>query len=96
MATYTLPNGSTWNTGLDYFKQTDENVYQFIKEVETANTPVKTFVSGANANIPRMTQQQWTESSYDNYNYIRNTVYTYKGNTYTRQHVTETFEIQSK
>jgi len=94
MATYTLPNGSTWNTGLDYFKQTDQNVYQFIKEVEAANTPVKTFISGAST--PRMTQQQWTESSYDNYNYIRNTVYTYDGNTYTRKHVAETFEIQSK
>ncbi len=96
MATHTLPNGSTWNTGLSYFKQTDENVYQFIEEVETANTPVKTFIFGANVNIPRITQQQWTESSYDNYNYIRTTNYTYDGNTYVRQHVTETFEIQSK
>ena len=96
MPTYTLPNGSTWNTGLDYFNQTDPTAYKFIKEVETANTPIKTFVSGANANIPRMTQQQWTESSYDNYNYIRTTTYTYKGDTYTRQYVTETFEIQSK
>ena len=96
MATYTLPNGSTWNTGLDYFNQTDPTAYKFIREVEVANTPIKTFVSGANANIPRMTQQQWTESSYDSYNYVRTTTYTYKGDTYTRQHVTETFEIQSK
>jgi len=94
MATYTLPNGSTWNTGLDYFKQTDENVYQFIKEIEAANTPVKTSISGAPT--PRTSQQQWIESSYDNYNYIRTTTYTYDGNTYVRKHVQETFEIQSK
>jgi len=96
MATHTLPNGSEYNTGLDYFNQTDQNVYKFIKEIETANTPTKTFVSGANANIPRMTQQQWTESSYDNYNYIRTSIYTYDGDTYTRKHVLETFEIQNK
>ena len=96
MAIYTLPNESEYNTGLDYFNQTDQNVYKFIKEVETANTPTKTFVSGSNVNIPRMTQQQWTESSYDNYNYIRISTYTYNGDTYTRKNVLETFEIQNK
>jgi hypothetical protein len=96
MATYTLPNGSTWNTGLDYFSQTDESAYKFIREIETANTPTKIFISGSNVNIPRITQQQWIESSYDNYNYIRTSTYTYEGDTYTRNHVLETFEIQNK
>ena len=96
MALYTLPNGSTYNTGYPFFQQPDSGSYDFMEEVTTANIPIKTFLSGSNPNIPRIKTQTWTESSYDTYNYIRKTEYGYNGNTYTRQDVYESFEIQSK
>ena len=96
MALYTLPNGSTYNTGYSFFQQPDSGSYKFMGEVVEANTPVQTFLSGSNPNIPRVKTQIWTESSYDDYDYIRKTEYGYNGNTYTRQNVYESFEIQSK
>ena len=96
MAVVTLPNGATWNTGLSYFEQSDAEAYNFIGEVETGNTPVKTFISGSNPNLPRIKTQTWTETSYDNYDYIYTTSYSYKGNSYTKQNVQETFQIESK
>lgn len=95
MAIYTLPNGSTWNTGLPYNEQSTGS-YEFIDQVERANTPVKTFISGQNPNLPRVTSQTWTETSYDTYNYISKETYTYKDNSYTKQNVVDTFEIENK
>ena len=96
MAIYTLPNGSTYNTGLGYFGQTDETVYDFIEQVETVNTASITSVSGINPNIPRVTSRTWTETSYDNYNYIKKTQYTYQGSSYVIDNVNEEFLIEGK
>lgn len=96
MAIYTLPNGSTWNTGLSYFEQPDVEAYNFVGEVETGNEPVQTFISGPNPNLPRVKTQTWTETSYDDYNYIYTTSFSYKGNSYTKQNVLETFTIENK
>ena len=86
---------STWNTDLPYNEQSTGS-YEFIDQAERANTPVKTFISGQNSNLPRVTSQTWTETSYDTYNYICKETYTYKGNSYTKQDVVVTFEIESK
>ena len=96
MAIVTLQNGSTWNTWLSYFEQPDLGSYDFISQVETGNTPIKTFISGPNPDLPRVKTQTWTETSYDNYNYIYTTSYSYKGNSYTKQNVQETFQIETK
>mgnify|MGYP003129672019 CR=1 FL=1 len=96
MAVYTLPNGSTYNTGLGYFGQTDETVYDFIEQVETANTASITSISGVNPNIPRVTSRTWIETSYDNYNYIRKTQYTYLDTSYVIKTVDEQFLIEGK
>ena len=96
MALYTLPNGSTYNTSLPFNQQPDTGSYEFMDEVEIGNTPIKISIPGVNPNIPRVKTQTWTESSYDGYDYIRKTEYGYNGNTYTRQNVYESFEIQSK
>lgn len=96
MAVYTLPNGSEYNTGYSFFEQPDSGSYKFMGEVVEANTPIKTFISGSNPNIPRIKTETWTESGYENYDYIRKTEFGYIDGTYTRQSVVETFEIQSK
>ena len=96
MAVYTLPNGSTYNTGLGYFGQTDDAVYDFMQEITLANTASITSVSGVNPNIPRVTSRTWTETSYDNYNYIRKTQYMYRGSSYVIDDVNEEFLIEGK
>ena len=96
MAIYTLPNGSTYNTGLGYFGQTDAAVYDFMQEITLANTASITSVSGINPNIPRVTSRTWTETSYDNYNYIRKTQYIYRGSSYVIDDVNEEFLIEGK
>ena len=96
MALYTLPNGSTYNTGLSFFQQPDSGSYKFMGEVVEANTPIKVFISGSNPNIPRIKTQTWIETGYDDYNYTRKSEYGYTDNSYTRQTVLETFEIQNK
>ena len=96
MAVYTLPNGSEYNTGYSFFEQPDTGSYEFMTQVEMANTPVCTYLSGSNPNIPRVKTKTHTESGYENYDYIRKTEFGYTDNTYVRQTVTETFEIQSK
>jgi hypothetical protein len=96
MAIVTLPNGAQYNTGTPYIEQPDSGSFEFGSAVEFANNPTKTFISGSNPNLPRIKTQTWTETSYDNYNYIRVTSYNYAGSSYTKQFVTETFQIESK
>jgi hypothetical protein len=96
MAVYTLPNGSEYNTGYSFLEQPDSGSYEFMAQVETANTPICTYLSGSNPNIPRVKTKTLTETGYPDYDYIRKTEFGYTDNTYTRQSVTETFEIQSK
>jgi len=96
MAIYTLPNGSQYNTGLGFFNQTDLDCYKFIREVELGNTPVLTQISGSNSSIPRTIKREFTETSYDTYNYIKTTEYQYKGDTYEISNVNESFIIQNK
>ena len=96
MAIYTLPNGSQYNTGLEFSNQTDLDCYKFIREVELGNTEVKTQISGSNSSIPRTIKREFTETSYDTYNYIKTSEYQYNGDTYEINHVNESFIIQNK
>ena len=96
MAIVTLPNGAQYNTGRDYLDQPDSGSEEFINEVQYANTPTATSISGENSNVPRITSRTWTETSYTGSNYIFKTYFSYQGNTYKSSNVRSTFTIEDK
>lgn len=97
MAIVTLPNGSEYNTGKDWDKQTDyQEVSDFITEVQFANPPTATSMSGQNPDLPRITSRTWTETSYTGSNYIFRTNFSYQGDTYKSSNVSSIFTIEDK
>ena len=96
MAIVTLPNGSEYNTGLSWDNQPNTGSMEFINEVQFANSPTSTSISGQNSNIPRITSRTWTETSYTGSNYIFNTNFSYQGNTYKSSNISSTFTIEDK
>ena len=96
MAVYTLPNSASYDTGLAFNAQPDITVYDFMDQMQTANTASITTISGVNANIPRVTSRTWIETSYNNYNYIRKTDRTYQGDGYIIASINEQFLIEGK
>ena len=97
MAIVTLPNGAEYNTGRAWNEQTDyQEVSDFITEVQTANIPTATSMSGQNPNIPRIRSRTWTETSYTGSNYIFKTTYTYKDSSYAVRSVGDNFTIEDK
>ncbi len=97
MAIVTLPNGAEYNTGKDWDNQTDQQeVSDFITEIQTANIPTLNSLPGQNPNIPRITSRTWTETSYTGSNYIFNTNFSYQGDTYKNSNVSSTFTIEDK
>jgi hypothetical protein len=96
MATYTLPNGSTYDTSLPYDNQPDLEVYDFTYDMQQTVVPTITTTTGQDPNLPRPTSYTWTETSYPTYNYIIKTEHSYIGNTYKSAGSISTFEIQDK
>jgi len=96
MAIVTLPNGAKYNTGKAWNEQPDTGSMEFIGEVQFANSPTTSSVSGQNPNLPRITSRTWTETSYTGSNYIFITNFSYQGNTYKSSNVQSTFTIEDK
>ena len=97
MAIVTLPNGAEYNTGKAWNEQPDyQEVSDFITEVQTANIPTATSMSGQNPNIPRIRSRTWTETSYTGSNYIFKTNFSYQGDTYKNSNISSTFTIEDK
>ena len=96
MALYTLPNGSTYNTGLDYYQQPDTGSYKFMGEVVEANTPVQITTPGQDPNLPRPITRTHTETSYTGSNYILQIDISYRGNSYISDGIYTTFTIEDK
>ena len=96
MAIYTLPNGSEYNTGLDYDNQPDQDCYDFTFEVRNGNTPTIVTTPGQDPNLPRPITRTFTETSYTGSNYILQVEFSYRGNSYISNGVHTTFTIEDK
>ena len=96
MAIVTLPNGAEYNTGLSWDNQPDSGSQEFIVEVQFANNPTTSSISGQNPSLPRITSRTWTETSYTGSNYTFKTDFSYIGDTYKNQSVSSTFKIEDK
>ena len=96
MAIVTLPNGAEYNTGRAWNDQPDTGSMEFVGEVQFANPPTSTSISGQNSNVPRITSRTWTETSYTGSNYIFKTNFSYQGDTYKNSNISSTFTIENK
>ncbi len=96
MAIYTLPNGSQYNTALEYDQQTDTGSMSFIESVQNNNEAVSTSIAGKNSNIPRIKTMTWTDTSYPSSNYIFKSTYNYNKNSYICSGVQNIFNIEDK
>ena len=96
MALYTLPNGSTYNTGLDYENQPDPDCYDFTSEVQLGNSPTIITTPGQDPNLPRPITRTYTETSYTESNYILQVNISYQGNSYISNGIYTTFTIEDK
>ena len=77
MAVYTLPNGSIYDTNLDWGVQSSGS-QEFWLEVQTT-TPVQTTEQTRNPNRNRVLKEVYTDTSYSGSNYIvtTNNIYMY-------------------
>jgi len=96
MAIYNLPNGSTYDTSYPYDDQPDETFYNFTYQIQKSITPVIVTKTGQDPNVLRPTSYTWTETSYNDYNYIVKNELFYIGNTYRSAGCKLTFERQNK
>ena len=69
MAVYTLPNGSEYDTNLDWGHQSSGS-QEFWLEVQETTTPIQTTEQTRNPNRNRVLKEVYTNTSYSGSNYI--------------------------
>jgi hypothetical protein len=69
MAIHTLPNGSIYNTSLDWGMQSSGS-HDFWQDVQETTTPVQTTEQTRNPSRNRVLKEVYTDTSYSGSNYI--------------------------
>ena len=101
MATYTLPNGATWDSNINPADWQNSGSSDFWDNITETITPVLITENTINTSRSRITKSTWVDTSYTGSNYIviKNTNYCHPAMSdqcFAVQHTSFQYKIESK